>query len=607
MTTLTPIVPEARSTPAGVASRRPSWDWFGLLLGAYAFLAAVAWSNRVFNWFTTPKAALALCVLGPGLVALIWLLTRRDRPAIAAAVFLGLAALSTGLADEPMMSLFGEYFTMNGLLFVALLLCLWALGRTARGRVRFVESALLAGAVVNAAVAWLQASTDLGVEGLALFEGRSGGLTGNPVFLAGLCSAGLWLALARERSSNRPFVYLLLAGFLAGAVELSGSRTALVVMLAIVAWFAVAHSRRRDWARAGFVVLAFVVGFAVSQVPNLSESSGAERVSADASSGLAPRIRLWQAALEGVVDRPLLGYGPGRSVAATTAHRSLTTARYEGPDVLYSDAHNFLVEELATTGVLGFAAFLGWLVLAGRRARGALAGFAVIGAITMLFEPQSLALTPLVLLAFGAAGADRDERALTEGSWLQSRLAVGVSIALIVVGAGFGITLIRGDAHYRHAVLQSSFDELNAAERLFPPWPQLAGIRAQFLNDRATTGGGRTVGRRAITAERGAISRDSDDPHWWYALGALEEQWGSANRSASAYREALRRNPWSQSARLGLFRLALRRDDRAAAARLRTKMCEVGPAYCPPRSALKGRPDPDPAPVRTPRPPAGGS
>lgn len=607
MTTLSTAAPEAPPTPAGARASRRRGDWFGILLGAYAFLASIAWSNRVFNWFNSPKAALALCVIGPGMVALIWLLTRHDRPALAATVFLGLAGLATALADEPMMSLAGEYFTMNGLLFVALCIGLWSLGRTARGRVRFVEVALLAGAAVNAAVAWLQASTDLDVEGLALYQGRSSGLTGNPVFLAALCAGGLFLALARERSSERPLVYLMLAGFLAGAVELAGSRTALVVALGIVAWFAIVHLRRRAWARAAFVVLALVAGFAIAQVPDLNESSGAERVSADASSGLAPRLRLWQSAIEGVGDRPLLGYGPGRSVAAMTPHRSLTTARYEGPDILYSDAHNFLVEELATTGVLGFVAFLAWLVLAGRRARGALAGFALVAAITMLFEPQSLALTPMVVLAFGAAGADGSDRALTEGSWLRSRLAVGVSVATLVVGAAFGVVLIRGDVHYRQALVQSSFDELAAADRLFPPWPQLPGVRAAFLNGRAKNGGGRPVGRRALEAERDAIDRDSADPHWWIALGALEEQWGSRDRAGAAYREALRRNPWSDTARLGLFRLALRADDRAAAARLREKMCEVGPDYCPPRSALNQRPGQDPAPLRTPRPPEPGS
>ncbi len=602
MTTASTTVSEAPS-PDAVTPPRRTWDWFGLLLGAYAFLASVAWSNRVLNWFNTPKAALALCVLGPGLVALVWLVTRRDRPAIAGAVFLGLAALSTALAEQPMMSLVGEYFTTNGLLFVALCLGLWALGRTAGGRLRVLEIALLAGATANAAVAWLQASTDLGVEGLGLFEGRSGGLTGSPVYLAGLCSAALCLALARERDADRPIVYLLLVGFLAGAVELSGSRSALVVMLAVIGWFALAHLRRRSWVRAGLVVLAFLVGFAVSQVPHLNESSGAERVSADASSGLVPRLRLWQAALEGLADRPLLGYGPGRSIEATTPNRSLTTARYEGPDVLYSDTHNFLVEELTATGVLGFAAFLAWLALAGRRARGALAGFALVGAITMLLEPQDLALAPLLLLAFGAAGAKSDERSLTERTWLRSRVAVGVSIVTMLVGAGFGIMLLRGDIYYREALRGSSLSALADAERLFPPWPQVPGVRAQLLNGQASRREDPARGRQAIAAGREAIGRDSSDPHWWTAVGELEEQWGSARRSAAAFRQALVRNPFSQSARAGLFRLALRRDDRVEAARLREKMCEVGPDYCPPRSALNQPPPEEPVPpLRTPRP-----
>jgi hypothetical protein len=281
-------------------------------------------------------------------------------------------------------------------------------------------------------------------------------------------------------------------------------------------------------------------------------------------------------------------------------------ARYEGPDVLFADAHNFIVEVLTTTGILGFAAFLAWLVLAGRRVRGPLAGFAVVGAVAMLVEPLNVGLTPLVLLAFGAAGADAAEPALSGGSWLRSRLAVGISVATLAVGAALGVLLIIGDTHYRSALRESSVDELSAAARRLPPWPQLPGVRASLLAASARRGGP-SVGKRALAAERDALARDEADPYWWYTLGAFEEQWGTPARASEAYRQALRRNPWSQTARLGLFRLALRAEDRARAARLREQMCELGPAYCPPRSALNQRLDPDPTPPRTPRPPPTGS
>lgn len=605
MTTLSPIASETDPVPPALPPSRRG-DIAGVLLAGYAFLLCVAWSNRVFNWFILPKAAVGLCVIGPGLVALMWLLKRRDLPAVAATAFLTLAALATVLADEPVMSFFGEYFSLNGFVFVAACVATWALGRTARGRTGYIEGALVAGATVNAMVAWLQVSTDLGVEGLGLFEGRAQGLMGNPVFLAALCAGGLWLVLARERQAARPLMWLALAGFLAGAIELSGSRISLAVAFVVVIWFVVAHLRRAAWSRAAFVVLAIAAGFAIAQVPGTPQASGAERVGADASNGLGPRVQLWRAAIDAVGDRPLLGYGPGRTQAATSPRRSLSLARYEGPDVLFADAHNFIVEVLTTTGILGFAAFLAWLVLAGRRARGPLAGFAVVGAVAMLLEPLNVGLTPLVLLALGAAAADAAEPALTGSSWFRSRLAVGISLVTLVAGVAFGVVLISGDTHYRSALRDGSFGELSAADRRFPPWPQVPGVRASLLAATARNGG-RPVERRAIAAERDALARDEADPYWWYQLGAFEEQWGTPARASQAYREALRRNPWSQNARLGLFRLALRADDRDRAARLRGKMCEVGPAYCPPRSALNQRPDRDPVPPRTPRPPAPGT
>ena len=143
------------------------------------------------------------------------------------------------------MSFFGEYFSLNGFLFVAACVATWALGRTARGRTRFVEVALVAGATVNAAVAWLQVSTDLGVEGLGLFEGRAQGLMGNPVFLAALCAGGLWLVLARERQAARPLdVARCSPASSTGAIELSGSRISLAVAFGVVIWFVVADLRR---------------------------------------------------------------------------------------------------------------------------------------------------------------------------------------------------------------------------------------------------------------------------------------------------------------------------------------------------------------------------
>jgi O-antigen ligase len=569
-------------------------DWAGLALAAYAFLLPLVFTSVVFGWYVIPKLALSLAVIGPGLVVLGRFVVRRDLTACFAAGFLCIATLATLFADAPMMSLLGEYFSVNGWFMVAIAVGVWALGRAAYGRERLIENAILAAAVVNAAVGWLELSTTLHIEGIGPYGGRAPGLMANPAFFAAFVSGALWIALARERRATRPLVSLVIVGFLFGAVELSGSRVSLVVSVLIVLGFGAAHLRAKDWRRALVLVAVMVVAFGLAQVPRHSTATGAERVQAD-SSGLGTRITLWKSALEGVAERPLLGYGPGRSQVATTPRRTLKIAQYEGPDTLYSDVHNFIVEELVTTGVLGFLAFLGWLILSGRRARGALAGFAAVAAFAMLFEPQFIGLTPLVALALGVATARAPDTQRVDLAFKDNRPLAWVAVGLAVAGLVAGGLLLVGDRHYYGAVIDNSLPELEQAERLMPPWPQLPGVHAQLLFEGARAKNDPAQGREALKYEREARDRDPADPLWWYASGAIEETYGTSARANAAYRHALKLSPWSYQALFGLYRIAVRDGRHADAVSYRNRLCKLGAEYCPTRASL--RPDPAPQPT----------
>jgi O-antigen ligase len=569
-------------------------DWAGLALAAYAFLLPLAFTSLVFGWYVIPKLALSLVVLGPGLVVLARFVARRDLAACFAAAFVLIAALAALFADAPMMSLLGEYFSVNGWLLVAISVAVWALGRAAYGRERLIENAILAGAVVNAAVGWLELSTSLHLEGIGPYGGRAPGLMANPAFFAALCSGALWIALSRERRATRPLLPLVLVGFLIGAVELSGSRVSLVVSVVIVLGFGVAHLRAKDWKRALVLLAVVIVAFGLAQLPAQSANSGAERVQAD-SGGLGTRVILWRTALDGLVERPLLGYGPGRSQVATTPRRTLKIAQYEGPDTLYSDAHNFLVEELVTTGVLGFLAFLGWLILSGRRARGPLAGFAAVAAIAMLVEPQFIGLTPLVMLALGVSTVRAADTKRVDLGFKDSRPLAWLAVALALTGAVGGGLLLVGDHHYYGAVIHSSMPDLERAERTMPPWPQLPGVHAQLLFEGARATNNAKEGREALRYEREARERDPADPLWWYASGAIEETYGTSARADAAYRHALKLSPWSYQALFGLYRIAVRDGRHADAISYRKTMCRIGAEYCPTRASLH----PDAAPPPT--------
>lgn len=566
------------------------------LLLAFAFLLPVVFSNRVFLWFLVPKAALCLVALGPGVVALTRLAWRRERAAMFGAGFLLLAGLATATAVEPTMSLLGEYFSLNGLLFVAVGVGVWALGAWyGTGLADRLVTVLVAGAAVNALVAWLQESVDLGLAPLASSSGRAQGLMGNPVYLAGFLVGALWLVWWREARAERRLGWWVLSGVLVGALQLTGSRVGVGAAMLVLLGFAGGHVRKGAARRAiAFVLVAFA-GLALSLLPAGAHGSTSQRMSGgDTAGGLRPRVLVWGAAIAALPDRPLLGYGPGRFQTATSGRRSLEVVRYQGADVLFSDAHNFFVEVLTTTGLLGFLAFLAWLLAIARRARGPLVGFAVLAAATMLLQPESLALTPLVLLALGVAGAPSTERVVVAGA--ARTVAALMSAVLAIGGAAAGVRLLRADTAFATARRTESLRDAARAVAQLPSWPQPEGLRAALLDRRAQIAHSIARGRSALVAERRALARDPQDPAWWSATGELEERWGSLTAADAAYRHALSLDPWSSVALLGRYRVALTRAEHDTAVDVRRRLCAVGPTSCPPRSSLTA-PAPDTSPT----------
>ena len=171
---------------------------------------------------------------------------------------------------------------------------------------------------------------------LRLSEGRPTGLMANPVFLGAVCAAALWLVLARDRDSARPGGWLLVLGLLVGAVELSGTRSAEILAGASVVWFAIGWLRARAYLRALALVVAVAAGFLLAQLPAGSADSGSSRLSTSATSGLSTRVASWGDALDAVGERPVLGYGPGRTYVAlvTPAVGGDRAQRRSGPALL---------------------------------------------------------------------------------------------------------------------------------------------------------------------------------------------------------------------------------------------------------------------------------
>lgn len=548
-------MPSSSRTPAGVAA------------AAVAFLLPVAFSPAVYTPFWSPKVAVVLVAGAAGLALLAAHAWAHHPAALAGVAFVVAVVLSTAVSTAPWMAALGLYNWGTGAVFWIAVVGMWSLGASTAPEDRgLIGAALLAGIGVSAAVGLVQALSGVGLGYLAV-PGRATGLAGNAVQLGGLAAAAtMYAAWQRRPHWGWPVVALAAAM----TVQLSGTRFALLLLpVAVVAAFI----RRGKVAGAVFAI-ALVVGAAaggwVAEIGQLESAAGRtadDGLTSVAGGGGGTRVRLevWTSAAESILERPVLGHGPGRFRAATSRDRTLTVAQLEGGDVLYVDAHNVVVEHLVTTGVLGAAALLAWLLLAARSATGPLLAFAGGLALMALVQPSSVGTTPLLALALGAAGSGGRVPVPA-----MRKVAVGVAAAIGLAG---GAVLLASDHQLEQVRLDLDVDAAERADTLLPPWPEPATMLARAHSFA-------TLDRRSTTDEvirwrTEALRRDASDPALANLLGREALADGRLRLAQASYERALSWNRYSTAAMLGLAAIAERRGDNEAAVRYLTRVLEV--------------------------------
>ncbi|MBI1843637.1 MAG: O-antigen ligase family protein [Actinobacteria bacterium] len=557
---------------------------FGIVTASIVFLVLVAFLPDTNSVFWPPKAALLLLLIPLGLPRLVWLARssapagRAARaPARAALAFLTVAGLSTLFADNHTTAVFGLYLWGNGLLFVAALVSAWAIGASLNdGDRRLVTRTILAGLAVNVAIALLQMVTDLSAIDLTRFDGRSPGIQGNPVHLGALVAAGIVLALPWQGRRLLPWLGLIYA--MAAAVEVSGSRSAIVAMVVAVGAAALAGgtgrnaadpSRRRLGLRRGLmVVLAIVMGLTAGA--GLSKWGGGESVSqrvtaTDGGGGVTPRVSMWWASRHAVADHPILGSGPGTYREATSRYRTIRVARAFGADLYFTDAHNLIVEYATTTGLVGLAALLAWLSWAWHRSTGPLRLFALGLFIAGLVEPQSPGTTPMLFLALGMALTPCVSGEPTDATLPPSdpaperrtpRFVRATSAVLAVPAITAGAIFINGEYHFEKASHGLSRSDAEEAMNTLPAWSYPATVRAIVESIRGHAEGGATKQATAERWFREAVRRDPTDPALWLQLGDFLVERKEYDGAGGAYLTALKYNPVSTKAPIHLAELA---------------------------------------------------
>jgi len=267
----------------------------------------------------------------------------------AVVVVTGLATLTS---NDVTLSLLGDTTRMTGFATAVLLAGALVVGAAAgHGGWRAITNALLAGAGVVTAIGLGQ------MAGIGAHTGRPTATLGNAVFLGAFLCLVIPSAVGRvlgDPASRRWAVPLLLAsGVLLVGTESRGAWVGALVGTAVTLWPWM-PARRRLFLGVGFVVVA---ALAVAFAPSHGDAGAP-----DTAQG---RLDSWAISAGAVTDRPVLGWGPEQMRVAFGRHLDEAFVRDYGLRQIPDRAHNRFLDVAASTGILGLAADIALIAIAG--------------------------------------------------------------------------------------------------------------------------------------------------------------------------------------------------------------------------------------------------
>lgn len=578
---LGPVMLPAIEVPPAV--RGASVSGLGIFAAIGAAALCLAFSPKVNSSTFTPKFAVMLLFAAVGIVPLARLARRRSRlcwTARAAIAFLAVALVSALVSPSPNIGFFGLYLWGSGWLLWLGAAGAFAIGASlSRVDRQWLFAGLLVGAVGNALIAVFQIVKNLPTAGLSLFDGKQAdGLLGNPVFLEALLLGALALVLGRTCRS--PLRWGAVVVLLAVGLEFTFERYAIAVLILMVLYALYTYGVRRG----GSFALLVGAGFGIAYLRGGS-GLGARVTSGTGETTFGVRLRIWLQSAHYVLHHPLLGVGPGQFRTAMDSTATLSFFQNVLAGKILTDGHDIFVSVAVTTGLLGLACFLIWVVGAARSsARSSFLGFALALFAVELVEPINVAILPLAFLSLGAATAvrlrpgltadsaesryvlsdqsrpvdDRPESEPAHRSYSRITTVVAVTLALFL-----GATMVTGDVYMLRGTnfrLGQPFNVAAAmdANNLLPYWPDSALEVAQI---RAYDSLNAVSANPAILAESRhwtsvATSRDSRNPQIWTLLAGANVELGSYAAAHSDYVRALSCDKWYTEALEGLGHLA---------------------------------------------------
>ena len=574
-------MPESRGSPP--QDRFGGVSGLGVFAAVGAAALCLAFSPKVNSVTFTPKFAVLLLFAAVGIVPTARLVVARSSlrwPARAVVAFLAVALVSALVSPSPNVGFFGLYLWGTGFLF-----WLGAAGAFAIGASlgpndrRWLFGGLLVGSVGSAVVAIVQIVNNFPTPGLSLYDGsQADGFLGNPIYLEALLLGGLALVLGKACRSLLRWGAVVIV--LAVGLEFTFERIAIVILALLVLYALYVYGVRRG----GTFALLIAAGYGIAYLSGGS-GLGSRVTSGTSETTFGLRLRVWLQGAQYLLHHPLLGAGPGQLRTAMDTSATLSFFQRVLAGRLLTDGHDIFVEVAVTTGLLGLACFLVWLVGAARMAaRTAFLGFAAAMLATELVEPINIAVLPLAFLALGAATAVRSRpetvpggpsRLAEDRKTVQVRspeekgrgVAVYIRVTTIVAVAlalFLGVTMVTGDAYMfrgTNFAPGQPYDLAAASDgnRLLPYWPDSALKLAQIEAFDSISGVSSTATAHLAEARRWtavAVNRDSHSPQLWTLLAVADVDLKAYGRARTEYYRALSCDKWFTQALQGLGQLA---------------------------------------------------
>ena len=228
---------------------------------------------------------------------------------------------------------------------------------------------LLAGALVNSGIG-LSQLIDLFQNGWRLIYGNIGQKNMYGHYLAWGLAATVWLASERKLPTS---AFWLVSIWLTLSMAWSSSRSVFLYALAwlpmagFVIWRGREQTRRLGWFLAAAAVLILAMQFVAPIINNLLQSllhasndapTGVDRLASNGSRRLVEWTKAWLV----FKSHPLLGVGWGAFAVNSVILQSLPEFAKVQESVLFTHAHNSVLNLMAETGILGAGAVTGGIL-----------------------------------------------------------------------------------------------------------------------------------------------------------------------------------------------------------------------------------------------------